>query len=184
MNIFVSNLDPELCAMEHCSTHVVKQILENYQMLSTVHRRYRRDGECDELGLYKKAHHHHPCTLWAGESFENYMWLYRLTRALGEIYTATNGKVHRSEEKLLDALSEPPERLPSKGLTSFALAMPDKYKQLGGYDPERSYQLYLNSKYIDWTTRTDKRRIKPVWWVEPPHWLCPITRASINSMEK
>lgn len=182
MNIFITNNDPEICAMEHCDTHVTKQILENYQMLSTVQRHYIGDDAANERGLYKTAHFHHPCTLWVQESRENYLWLVALTKALGEVYSESRGKHHASELKLLDAISVPPVDIPSKGFTSPACAMPPKYIVLGEGSYKKAYQHYLCSKYIDWVQRADKKKIKATWWVETPHWVDKTTKTIIDHL--
>lgn len=38
MNIFYTNNDPRLCAMEHVDKHTVKMLTEYNQLLSTAHR--------------------------------------------------------------------------------------------------------------------------------------------------
>ena len=95
MNIFYLNNNPELCAKYHVDRHVVKQVLEYSQILSTAHRvldgthlidisdsgrkvsRWILDDNRNDL-LYKATHINHPSTLWARQSSENYMWLAEL----------------------------------------------------------------------------------------------------------
>lgn len=182
MNIFITNDDPMICAMEHCDTHVTKQILENYQMLCTVNRHFIGDEKANELGLYKKAHYHHPCTLWVQESKSNYLWTVELTRALGELYRESRGKHHASELKLLDVISEAPDGLRDKGFTHPACAMPEKYVMQSEGNYKVAYQRYLCAKYIDWIQRTDKKKIKATWWIEQPSWLDKTTKAFIDSL--
>lgn len=103
MNIFYLDESSALAAQYHCDKHVVKMILESAQLLSTAHRvldgkkvfeehrgkfkeRYRMPGPL-ETSLYEAAYVKHPCSLWARESFENYMWLYWLFIRLLDEYT-------------------------------------------------------------------------------------------------
>ena len=60
-----------------CDKHVVKMILETNQMLSTCMR-----GGKDMIAPYRSTHAKHPCTLWTGESRQNWNWLVRHSRAL------------------------------------------------------------------------------------------------------
>lgn len=180
MNIFATNLDPQVCAMEHCETHVTKQILENYQILSTVTRKHSRDSECD--GLYKKTHENHPVVIWAGETKANYQWLVELTEALGEVYRLRKGNTHLSEQKLLERLSDAPTRLPSGGLTKHALCLPIDITQKNNYDVEASYKDYLNGKFVEWLQRD--KPIIPTWRIEKPSWISPVTDAMLKMTNK
>ena len=76
MNIFVLDEHPYKAAKYHCDKHVVKMILESARMLCTVHRRYAL------WAPYKPVHQKHPCTLWVGESVQNYSWMILLVHAL------------------------------------------------------------------------------------------------------
>ena len=76
INIFLLDYNVTQCAQYHCDKHIVKMPLETTQMLSTVHWRYENKGP------YLPVHEKHPCTLWAGQTVENYVWLWRLGIAL------------------------------------------------------------------------------------------------------
>ena len=101
MNIFILDWQHKTCAEYHCDKHVVKMPLETTQMLSTVHWRYNNDGP------YLPVHQKHPCTLWAGQTVENYIWLWKLGIALCEEFTHRYDKVH-SCERILAILRLPP----------------------------------------------------------------------------
>lgn len=73
MNIFVLDYTPQKAAEYHCDKHVVKMILESAQILCAVHH---KNG--DSNVPYKLTHKNHPCTIWAGESRSNYLWLTQL----------------------------------------------------------------------------------------------------------
>jgi len=106
--------------------------LETTQMLSTVHHRYSNDGP------FLPVHQKHPCTLWAGQTIENYRWLWRLGIALCKEYTYRYEKTHACE-RILAMLRCPPVELQARGFTKPAQAMPDEYKHS---DTLMAYQNY------------------------------------------
>lgn len=147
MNIFVLDYDIQKCVEYHADQHVVKMILESTQMLCTV---------LNKSGLqapYKSTHAHHPCTLWAGDSLENWKWLQTLALSLNEEYRFRfdRQKDHKSA-LIARALPDPPIR--NYGLTDFAQAMPDEYKCPG--NAVKAYrQFYVAEKahFAMWTKR-------------------------------
>ena len=138
MNIFALHTDPVIAAQWHCDKHVVKMPLETAQMLCTVHHHYGFDDP------YKPAHSNHPCTIWAGQTIENYKWLWRLGMALCDEYTYRYNKTHACERVLAIVRCAPPT-LTARGYTKFAQAMPDEYKHS---DTQIAYQQYYRgAKY-------------------------------------
>ena len=88
-------------------------IVETAQMLSN----------CHEEGLrYKHTHINHPCSIWARESIENYIWLCELGINLCSEYMFRYGKIHKTEKILVWLSNNIPANLERKGLTKFALA--------------------------------------------------------------
>ena len=130
MNIFVLHADPQIAAQHHCDKHVVKMILETAQMLCSAQHRYGSPAP------YKAAYVNHPCTKWAGDSKANYLWLVALGLALGKEYTERYGKIHKSIA-VIQQVATPPDSMPDAGLTTFAQAMPEQYKD---YDPVTAYR--------------------------------------------
>ena len=115
MNIFVLSEDPVQAAQWQCDKHVVKMIIESAQMLSSAV--VRHGGEC----IYKPTHKHHPCTIWAGDSHENWSWLYRHFVALSLEYEARYKKQHLSYKKMtewliMDGANEAKDIFPSGSL--------------------------------------------------------------------
>lgn len=98
MNIFVTHPDPKIAAQWHCDKHVVKQITETLQMLACAAIRHNVPTEL--LPLTKKGtpvkggYHKHPCSIWAGNTRENFFWLVQLGVSLCEEYTLRYGKSH------------------------------------------------------------------------------------------
>jgi len=153
MNIFLLDHDIERCAQYHCDQHVVKMILESVQILCTT---------LNKMGLetpYKSTHRNHPCVLWVGESFDNFLWLKDLTLYLDDEYRFRFEKQasHRSID-VLHSISG--YRYARRGLTPFVQAMPVEYKIPG--DTVSAYrQFYIAEKkhFARWT-----RRDKPQWF--------------------
>jgi hypothetical protein len=140
MNIFALDQDPVRAAQMQCDNHVVKMTLETGQILSTIQRAY---GNTDAI-LYRSTHIHHPCVLWAGDSFENYGWLVRHFYALAGEYAHRYGRSHLTLKK--------------RAMTPFALAMPDVYKS---DDPIDSYRRYYKGSKAHLLKYT--KREKPSW---------------------
>ena len=151
MNIFILDKEVEKCAEYHCDKHVIKMILESAQMLSAV---VRLNGH--DIG-YKLTHKNHPCTIWARESLSNYNWLVRLTRLLNYEYRYRYDKdINHKSYDLVKTLPIPD--LPDIGLTPFAQAMPDQYKNKNAVKAYRDYYINEKSSFLTWT-----KRKKPKW---------------------
>ena len=154
MNIFVLDLTPSLAAEYQCDRHVVKMLLESCQLFSSVK---------NKLGYsttYKPTHGNHPCTLWAGQSKQNYLWLLDHSRALYQEYTKRYYKIHKCQALVDGELSDIPNGLSDTGLTTFAQAMPDQYRVPN--DPVTAYRnYYLGEKagFAKW-----KLGNVPEWW--------------------
>ena len=130
MNIFIINWDHTTCAEWHCDKHVVKMPLETTQMLSTVHRKYSGDGP------YLPVHQKHPCTLWAGQTVENYRC----------------DKTHGCE-RILAMLRCPPVELTARGFTKPAQAMPDEYKHSDTIIAYQDYYINEKARICSWRKR-------------------------------
>ena len=146
MNIFAVDTDPKIAAQQLCDKHVVKMILESAQMLCSVFP----NGDAP----YRRAFYNHPCTKWARESAENYEWLLDHAYAMCQEYTRRYGKVHKS----LDAIgwcgsNYHKLNMPRKGLTKFAQAMPEQYKNSCGVTAYRSYYNGEKAYFAKWSKR-------------------------------
>lgn len=150
MNIFILDRDPKLNALYHCDQHVNKMILEAAQMLCTVNFLY---GDKDVP--YKPTHPKHPCTIWAGTSLENYIFLQDYAFYLNE--EAKRRYCRKTDHKswqVIELLKFP--NLPTLGLTTFAKAMPEEFKIIK--DPILAYREYYKTKtFATW------KNGKPQW---------------------
>ena len=146
MNIFVLDTVATVAARYHCDKHVVKMPLETAQMLSAVHWRYGNEAP------YKLTHASHPCTLWAGQTVENYVWLWKLGIALCHEYTHRYDKVHGCE-RVIKLLRMPPLQLTARGYTAFAKAMPEQYVCHSVVESYRTYYQNEKAGICQWTRR-------------------------------
>ncbi|WP_461535374.1 pyrimidine dimer DNA glycosylase/endonuclease V [Spongorhabdus nitratireducens] len=153
MNIFILDTNINTCARYHCDQHVVKMILESVQLLCTALNKKGFETP------YKSTHMKHPCVLWVEESYDNFLWLRKLTLALNKeyLYRFNKAEDHKSIA-VLDKIAHC--KFESKGLTPFPQAMPDQYKVKD--DPVEAYRrFYRGDKmhFARWTRR------------KPPRWL-------------
>lgn len=155
MNIFVLDSDPRIAAKQHCDKHVVKMLLETVQLLSTARVTHGATAP------YKATHKKHPCTIWVSASKTNYTWLVELGLALSDEYKKRFGKSHLSGRRLLEIL-DPPPNMPELGLTPFAQAMPEQYKQIGdAVAAYRAYYLGEKVRFAKWARGSGV----PFWWL-------------------
>lgn len=160
MNLFVLSEEPWVAARLHVDRHVVKQILETAQMLSTAQRQWGTHPQMDLL--YRATHSGHPCTRWVAASTGNYMWAYNLFWALCAEYQHRYGKVHATERKLLQPLDYLSPTVTARERTPWALAMPDECKVEG--DAVSSYWCYYvrHKQHLRKYTNRDE----PIQWRE------------------
>mgnify|MGYP003112480070 CR=1 FL=1 len=164
MNIFVLDLDPVVAARMHCDKHVPKMCVEAAQMMASALRRHGATDEAMPLTKsgtpYKGGYKHHPCTIFAGDSYANFMWLADHALELCNEYFKRFGKVHAChypivfmrDTNIIDKV------IPKGSLTPFAQAMPDEYKD---EDAVKAYQAYYHSKQF---AKWEKGTPAPDWW--------------------
>jgi hypothetical protein len=129
MNIFFLSWSPKEAAQLHCDKHVVKMIIETAQMLYSAH--WILNPEHLPTTAYRLAHKNHPCSIWVRTSLENYLWLCSLGVWLCKEYNYRYGehKQHKTQSHIEWLIKNPPNSIPSIGITRPAQAMPDEYKQ-------------------------------------------------------
>ena len=153
MNIFVTDKDPVIAAQNLCDKHVIKMILESAQMLCAAFE----NGEAP----YKRSHYNHPCTKWARESQSNYEWLLTHAYALCDEYSSRYNKTHKSLETIDWCNIHYSElNMPDIGLTPFAQAMPDQYKNANVMQAYRDYYNGEKAYFSKW-----KSQIIPPWFI-------------------
>lgn len=182
MNIFILDKDPVIAADMYCDKHISKMIVEHVQMMTVSYyttigvfnkndylnkkleilnlfKDFPRIDDEGNPSPYKITHLNHPCTIWVRESYSNFKWLLTCTLSLCKKYTSIYGKRHLCEN-ICDWMFKNKPNLPDKGLTKFALAMPDQYKT---NDDVLSYRLFYISKMsymkLNWSLVT------PEWFI-------------------
>ena len=161
MNIFVLDLDPVIAAQMHCDKHVPKMCVEAAQMMASALRRHGATDEQMPLTKsgtpYKGGYAHHPCTVWAGDTWRNFHWLTLHGTALCYEYQKRFNKEHACQQPI-QHMVRLSRLIPFGHLTPFALAMPDEYRD---DDAVKAYQAYYHSKtFAKW----EKGTPAPDWW--------------------
>ena len=166
MNIFVLDDNPFRAAEMMCDKHIPKMIVESAQMMASALRRHGATDEDMPLTKsgtpYKGGYKHHPCTVWAGDSFENFSWLTDHAMTLCFEYTSRFGKKHGCDDAIshLWRLAIKVKLGASHQRTPFAQAMPDEYKD---DDAVKAYRAYYHSKQF---AKWEKGTPAPNWWME------------------
>ena len=157
MNIFILDQTIKKAAQYHCDQHVSKMILESIQILCTALNKKGIDTP------YRSTHTKHPCVLWAEKSFDNFCWLKALAEELNSEYRwrYDKDKDHASMA-VLSTIDD--ERFDANGLTPFAQAMPEPYKNPG--NPVLAYRSFYRGEKAAFATW--KKRDTPDWWL-PAH---------------
>ena len=169
MNIFVLDTDPRAAARMMCDKHIPKMIVESAQMMASALRRHGL-GDDDLPNTrrgtpYKGGYPHHPCTRWVGDSYRNFIWLYQHGETLSREYIKRFGKKHRTQRSIREMHQVFDEKhhtfdFPEVGLTPFAQAMPDEYKNTDVVKAYRDYYKADKSHFAKW----DKGTPAPNWW--------------------
>lgn len=178
MNIFILDRNPQQAASYHCDVHVVSQLKEAAQIMSTA---------CHLMGVWAKGmnrptHAAHPCVVWATKSLENLEWLndlafhlnneFRLRREARGVVAVDHKSVDVTTFCWATAVARRNrQKVPGRAMTAFAQAMPDRYRQ---DDPVAAYRAYYQGeKHL---LRDSKgRMVEPQWTMRgPPSWWCPL----------
>ena len=168
MNLFILSLIQKEIAEYMMDKHVSKILLEAVQMLSSAKRILDPDDLLTNERIYKLAHKNHPVTIWCRKSRANYIWVLELIEELHNEWRYRYGhpdtKIHKSYLVALILKENMPsdDKFEEKGLTQFALAMPDKYKTDDAIEAYRNYYMSEEKQKIaSWK----KRRNKPEWYI-------------------
>ena len=167
MNLFILSLIQKEIAKYMMDKHVSKILLEAVQMLCSAKRVLNPDDSSNER-LYKLAHKNHPVTIWCRTSKANFVWTLDLIEALHNEWRFRYGHPDTKLHKSYIMAHYLKENMPSddsfakKGITPFALAMPDEYKS---DDPVQSYRNYYMSEDKQRIATWKKGRGKPDWYI-------------------
>jgi len=165
MNIFVLDNHPAKAAAAMDCVRVPKMVTESAQMMASA---LRRHGATDDMmpltkagKPYKGGYHHHPCTVWAGDTRANFKWLAHHAEALLYEYYYRFGKVHACHNPIYQ-MSSMSIIISEDDLTPFAQAMPDEYKD---DDAVKAYRAYYHSKADSKGGVHYRHTSPPDWWM-------------------
>lgn len=147
MNIFILDRHPINAAEYQCDKHVVKMPLETAQMLCTVLHKHGVEIP------YKPTHQNHPCTLWAGLSQQNFLWLCTHGMALCHEYTKRYGKRHKCSAIIVTCMQYA-HVLTDTGLTDFVQCVPDDCKSDDAVTAYRNYYATHKLPILTYKTAT------------------------------
>lgn len=155
MNIFYLSKDPKECTEFHNDKHVVKQILEYAQLLSTAHRVLDFPTGFHN-NLYKLTHKNHPSAVWVRTSKENYKYTFKLLLELTKEYTHRYGKKHKTET-LLEFLMYYPDGITKVEFTEPPKCMPEDFHKDSVVESYREYYRIGKQHLLQYTNRKEPK---------------------------
>ena len=165
MNIFILDENPVRAARAMDCVRVPKMIVESAQMMASALRRLGATDEQMPLtksgSPYKGGYHHHPCTIFAGDTRANFDWLALHAKALLYEYYLRFGKVHACYNPIYH-MSSMSKMIPEGKLTPFAQAMPYEFKH---EDAVQAYRAYYHSKIHSAGGVHYRHTSPPDWWM-------------------
>ena len=167
MNIFVLDNDPVKAAQAIDCVRLPKMCVESAQMMASALRRWGATDEQMPLTQkgtsYKGGYKNHPCTIWAGDSRANFVWLSLHAIEQCEEYTRRFGKEHACY-KPINHMSRmwKSVKFEENQMTTFAQAMPDEYKD---DDVVKAYRAYYHSKADSKGGVHYRHTSPPDWWM-------------------
>jgi len=168
MNIFALSTDHEVAAKWHNDKHCVKMVTEIMQCLSCAVIRHETPTHL--LPLTKKGtpvkggYHHHPSSIWAGNTKGNFEWLCHHGISLAREYTRRYEKTHFCEAAITKLFSLI-DYIPDGKQEDFAIAISEdsecrNVENFGDLHPVTQYRLYY---------KIDKAHLAN-WKANKPHW--------------
>jgi hypothetical protein len=166
MNIFVLDEDPAQAARYLDDVRLPKMCVESAQMMAASLRRHGATDEQMPLTKagkpYKGGYKHHPCTVWAGDSRANFVWLALHAIEQCKEYTRRFDKEHACYGPINHmARMWKTAKFEEDYMTPFAQAMPDEYKD---DDVVKAYRSYYKSKEHSKGGVRYIRADVPTWW--------------------
>ena len=161
MNIFHLSLSIKESVLFHVDKHVVKMRLEMAQLACSAHHVL---GTNPSLIPYKISHKNHPCSIWARESLDNYLYVVNMGLLLCDELEYRFGTKEQKCKTVLEWLNINIPNIPSKGLTLPPRCMPNECKTNKKdtfEDVTQSYRNYYTQNKIHlhkWS-----KREKPYW---------------------
>jgi|13_taG_2_1085334.scaffolds.fasta_scaffold114183_2 hypothetical protein len=173
MNIFYTNHDPRLAALDLADPHIVKMPSEATQMIV----QSLRDNGCPQELLplaqstgepHKGGYPNHPATKWTMQTRNNFNWVLEWGLALCKEFKSRFGKEHYCYNGLMMIDSQKLRRYIKRGKISKPPRCFKGHDDLRdskiwkcGVEANREYYIRdKNRPTIGW----NKNRAKPEWW--------------------
>ena len=174
MNIFVLHENPIIAAQMYCDKHSPKMVVELLQQLGSAV--IRHGATPDMMPLTQKqtplkgGYHHHPCTIWCGDSRGNFVWAIFHAIELCEEFTRRFDKTHFCE-KGIRHLAKMAHLIPDGERTPFVRAFDlqnpdvahlydeDKYTTVDAYR-----EFYHTKQFSNGPPKWERGRPTPDWW--------------------
>ena len=161
MNRFIIEESPQKIAQSLCDQHVVKMPLEEAQMLCTALWHHAPDY-AEEKNLYKPVHQKHPCTLWAMETSENFLFAYYLYSDMLLEYENRYCREHGAG-KHFNSIMDGVKYIPEGDMT--------KHPQcFSGHDELKTDEFYPIKAYRAFYN-VDKVKFARYNYTNKPHWI-------------
>lgn len=167
MNLFVTDTDPVICAMNLDDKRVGKLLMECNQMMSLALKTHWEDNSYvfwetrDEL-TSGWSHLNHPVSIWVRESIGNYEWTLAHAKALAQEWEFRFGSSHGSARRLTFLEREYPLRIPRGALSPFQNSARNSQIDFTYLPVPYSYRHYLHNRW-----QTDKLPVKFTGRQEP-----------------
>lgn len=183
MQIYLTSIDPDQFAQDHCDAHLIKKIIDAPRVLSAVHRvldgelvtirgvqNYSMEDTRKEEIFYRlksASDVQYPWVKFAMATKANYKYVYDLFCALCVEYEFRRRQKHDCDIKLRNILYTPPANIEDGELTDFPNTVPDALYEEG--EVFKSYQNLMNDKYRSWLNKdypqcpTWRPRFIPSW---------------------
>ena len=145
MNIFVLSECPVSAARLLDDRRVSKMALESAQMICTIAIHSNLPASIKRRIPYKATHKNHPCTVWARQSKDNFLWLLQHYLELSrEYYFRCHKKLKCAQYESLFTLVWRKLTYPKTGLLPFANSSRHSYPSV-----VRSYRATLKEKWSE-----------------------------------
>ncbi len=187
MNIFALSRNPQECAEQMIDKHIIKMPTETCQMLHTniLYMQYVQEHGKEptlrelkafhlaiESKLMKPAMLNHPSTVWARQSFSNFMWLFEHGLALCNEYSYRYDKEHGTHQRILQCNSHTDLVIDFQynedSLTPVSIAMDNQYR-IPNPLPEHNWDYVIESYrhyYLEgkWDIAEWRQNRRPDWF--------------------
>ena len=172
MNIFAIDKCPNKSAKHLCDKHLSKMAVESFQMLGSAVIRHGATPEQMPLTSkgtpLKGGYHHHPCTKWSGDTYQNFAWLCSHAIRICKEFTDRYGKEHSCKKgiyHLFNMVNRSDIKIPYDKLTDFAVAISDTMNcrlipDFDSFPSVTKYRLYykLDKPFATW------KQNEPKWY--------------------